>query len=196
MKKKSPKLSDVPLDHEAYNVLAEVRELAHDHLADAHIALLWILEPKTRKGKRVLGLNASVPERWYRISGVDRVIEIDHSFWQSATDAEKRYLIDHELCHFAPTLDESGDQATDLTGRRLYTSVPHDVEEFAGPVSRWGVQNTDLRRFHHTVHEQLTLDFDLARFMDSPDGGKMKGALREMAVEAEENKSKEAAEVN
>lgn len=178
MKQKDPKLTAIDSDHEIYEMLADLISAYHDHLKEAQIGLLWILEPRLKKGKRNLGTCAVVPEKWHRICGLDLLIEIDFEFWQGADDNARRYLLDHELSHAEPKLGEDLHVERDKTGRGIYKSVPHDVEEFAGPIRRWGMQSSDLARFVSATGKQLTLDLGansvegaVAAFADSiPDG--------------------------
>lgn len=142
-----PKLLVIETPHEAREILEEIRTAHHDELDGAVIELLWILAPRTRKGRRVLGTCQVAPEKLYRLAGVEIVVELDHDWWQRADDKAKRYLVDHELCHAGPKIDdESGEQVQDLSGRKLWVSLPHDLEDFAGPIARWGVQ-PDLESF-------------------------------------------------
>lgn len=146
-KQPEPKVFVVEPEHEAREILTEIREAHHDELEAARIELLWILSPRTRKGRRVLGTCQIAPEKLYRLTGIDILIELDHEWWQGGTDTAKRYLVDHELCHAGPKIDEdTGEQVVDLTGRLLWVSLPHDLEDFADPIARWGVQ-PDLERF-------------------------------------------------
>lgn len=150
------KIKSLPVEegHEAYAILSEIRDAHHDHLAAAKIALVWMVEPRKSKGKTVLATCRIVPELYHRLTEVDLVVELLHPWWAAADGDSKRYLIDHELCHAAPKLDQDGHQEMDDTGRKIWSSVPHDIEDFAGPVARWGAQ-PDLERF--LVGAQLSL---------------------------------------
>lgn len=140
--------------------MRDLINLAHDELQEAEIAILWILEPRMRKGKRCLGTCQILPEWAYRLTGINIKIELDQEFWNKADEQSRRYLIDHELCHATVKLDKAGDPECDETGWVQYISVPHDVEEFAGPIKRFGLQNSDLETFVEQTSDQLSLAFD------------------------------------
>jgi Putative phage metallopeptidase len=137
---KKPKLSVIEPDSDAREILAEIRDAHHDDLRDATIELVWMLEPRTSKGKTVLGTCRVVPELWYRLAGVDIVVELFRQWWLSADGDAKRYLMDHELSHAVPKLDDDGHQEEDETGRKLWMSEPQPRRRLARlePVVFWG----------------------------------------------------------
>lgn len=147
-KSTDPKLITIEPDSSAREIFEAVRAAHHEEILPEDIELMWFLTPKTRKGKRVLGTCEIAAEKIYRLSGAAVIISFDRAWWQAetVTDNARRYLADHELCHAAPLLDENGDHVIDDTGWRRYVSIPHDLEDFAGPVKRWGVQ-PDLESF-------------------------------------------------
>ena len=63
------------------------------------------------------------------------VMEIAADWWDEATPAARRALVDHELCHF--DVDEDG----------VLSLLAHDVEEFAAVVARHGIWSPDLEAF-------------------------------------------------
>lgn len=163
MKLKTPTLQVVEPDHEARAMLEEIRAEHHPGLRPDDIEMQWFLSGKMSKGKRVLGTCKVVGEELYRLSGVNILISLDRLWWDSVpkncADA-KRYLVDHELCHAAPQLMEvevvENGQVVGIEKvhafdagkppRYLYRPVGHDLEDFADPIARWGVQ-PDLAEF-------------------------------------------------
>lgn len=156
---KLPKLAVIEPDSDAREILDEIRKAHHEDLEHATIELIWILEGRKSKGKTVLGTCRVAPELWFRLAGVDLVVELYRTWWVKADGDAKRYLVDHELSHAAPKLDGGGLQEADATGRRLWRSIPHDVEDFAGPVARWGPQ-PDLERFLEVAQLSLPGTYD------------------------------------
>jgi len=72
------------------------------------------------------------------------IITLSLERWNEMTEAERRALLDHEMCHckrdekFKPII------------------APHDVEEFGACVQRNGLWTDHLRKFGRTI-EQLEL---------------------------------------
>lgn len=159
MKIPDPKLMAADSGDEIYETLGELVAGYHDNLLDAQIGVVWILERRFKKGKANLGTCRIVNEFWNRLCGLDIVIEIDRQFWADADDNAQRYLLDHELCHADVKSDAKGEPVVDKTGRVSYVSLPHDVEEFAAPIQRWGMQSSDLHRFAEATSAQLSLEF-------------------------------------
>ena len=64
---------------------------------------------------------------------------------------QQKALIDHELCHAAPALDEHGSQKETPDGFKLWRIVKHDLEEFRAIVARHGFWKGDLQLFAREV---------------------------------------------
>lgn len=77
-------------------------------------------------------------------------IEICESAWDTLTDAQRKALIDHELCHCILEETEDGDL-------RMAT-VTHDIEEFNAIVERHGLWHDCLWHFGLTISEASVLD--------------------------------------
>lgn len=81
------------------------------------------------------------------------VIELAEDVWRRLTDAQRRALVDHELCHCTTTVDDNG--AVSLT------TVAHDLEEFVAVVERHGLWREDVEVFAaSTAQARLPLDDD------------------------------------
>ena len=120
----------------------------HPRLAQAQIAYLFV-ESLTRKGKELLAKikKAGALERY--LGEVDYVLIVNYEAWQHLTDAQRRALIDHELCHCTVTSDKSGKPRYGLRG--------HDLEEFTEIVERHGLWQVDVEDFAAVVQQQLPL---------------------------------------
>ena len=80
------------------------------------------------------------------------VVEISHDYWISElNDAQKRALVDHELCHCRVEVDAL---TRDIKSLGI---VGHDVEEFACVVERHGLWDVGLTTLGQVMSEQLTL---------------------------------------
>lgn len=83
------------------------------------------------------------------------IIEISHDYWISQlNDAQKRALVDHELCHCKVEIDQLTHEIKSLG------IVGHDVEEFACVVERHGLWEAGLTTLGQVMSEQLTLAID------------------------------------
>lgn len=137
----------------------------HAHLCEhkARVAFLWSTETETRGGRRTLGtcqLAALTGRAWAqaqrRAQLVDWfgevptflvVLDALHAAHALATGRPEDVLavVDHELCHAGIVTDEWGVQRfDDRTGEPAWTVLPHTVEEFPGPVRRWGIAATGV----------------------------------------------------
>lgn len=153
------------LDVEAWvqaEILAENRPLSnydHAHLGEfeARVAFLWSTEVETRAGRRTLGTCQTAaptgrawPQAQRRAQLIgwfgavpDFLIVLDalHASHALRTGrvADLLAVVDHELYHCGVKLDDFGAIRFSPDGEPTWTVRPHDVEEFAGVVRRYGV---------------------------------------------------------
>ena len=166
------------LDLEAWvagELLAENRPLSnydHAHLAEgeARIGFLWSTERFLSKGRRVLG-TAQTGEptgkawsagrqrqqlaEWFG-TVPDFLVTLDA--WHASTSLDERRpqdflaVLEHELYHCAQDKTADGDLRFDRDGRPIWGIRPHDIEEFAGVVRRYGHEaRPDVARFVEAV---------------------------------------------
>lgn len=144
-------------------VLAPNRPLSnydHAHLVDgeARIAFLWTTERYQKKGLRVLGtaqLGEPTGQAWSAArqrqqlrewfgAVPDFLVTLDALFVREALLAGRPQdalaVIEHELYHCAQDRTPDGDPRFDRDGLPVWGLRPHDVEEFAGVVRRYGVE--------------------------------------------------------
>lgn len=159
------------LDVEAWvraEILAPDRPLSiydHGHLTEhgARVAFLWSTEVETRGGRRTLGTcqtaeptgrawaqaqrRAQLVDWFGTVPTFLVVLDALHAAHALATGRPENVLavVDHELCHAGIKTDAYGaPQFNDATGEPKWTVVPHTVEEFPGPVRRWGIEATGV----------------------------------------------------
>jgi len=150
-----------------YSLLGQLVEEHHPELQGAVIQLVWRRGWKPDKDGRVKLGQAGIPSREDRLThGLDLV---------DFTEAQKKALLDHELCHFAAVMDEdSGEQKVGADGLREWRMVKHTMEEFHCIVTRHGMWKQDIASFVERAlaagtPEQLTIgDREL---LDAVDGG-------------------------
>lgn len=68
------------------------------------------------------------------------LILVDENAWADMSKANKKALVDHELCHCIVEVD-------DETGEIKPSIVGHDLEEFNCIVARYGLWKTDVKAF-------------------------------------------------
>lgn len=145
----------------AREIIAEHR----DDLADVHIEYVFRSETADQGGKevwgkarKVTGLNAYLAGDTAEGEEVDDffVIEIAEPVWAVIEPEQRKALVDHELAHCTVTVNGNGE--TKLAIR------PHDVEEFASIVRRYGLWRDDVEQFLRAAADsgQLSILDDIA----------------------------------
>jgi hypothetical protein len=146
-----------------YRILNDLIHAHHSHLRDARIALAWHKGWKADVDGRVkLGVCRKVGDLDRQLQDFDFVIVLNREFWTTPaiTDAQKKALLDHELCHAQVVHDDNDDPAENELGQVLYRMRGHDVEEFGEIVERHGIWKRDLERFFQSARRGPSLDFE------------------------------------
>ena len=143
---------------EPYKVLQEVRDLHHGDTKQARFAMAWRLRTKADKdGHIVLGKCVKVSDLYREYADYDFIIVLNKDFWEdpAVTKEQRIALVDHELCHAAPTYNgETGEHEVDERGRHLFRIRDHDVQEFIEIVERNGIWKHDLAAFAKVLAEK------------------------------------------
>jgi len=143
---------------EPYKILKEVRSLHHGDTHQARIALAWRLRTKAdQDGHIVLGKCIKVSDLHREFADYDFIITLNKEFWDepAVTKAQRVALLDHEMCHAAPTYNgETGEHEVDERGRFLFRTRGHDVQEFIEIVRRNGIWKHDLLEFAKVLQEK------------------------------------------
>lgn len=85
------------------------------------------------------------------------VVLIDRNLWSGLSDAERRALVDHELCHAGQQIDpDTGMPKFTEFGEPKWCIRGHSIEEFHGVVQRHGPWNEHLAAFLRLGIEHLT----------------------------------------
>lgn len=124
--------------------------IEHDHLREARILYLFREGTWANKGKTTLGTAkrptaiegflASAPAgEQYQF-----IITINRGAWGLLTPAQRKALVDHELCHCSRKEGQ-------------WITVGHDTEEFASVIRRHGLWEEGVRAVGEAVN-QLTID--------------------------------------
>jgi Putative phage metallopeptidase len=150
---------------EPHRVLRDALE-HHDELEKARIGLAWRRALKPDKdGHLVLGKCVKISDLQHEMVDLDFVVLLNKEVWQNTefTDEKKLALMDHELCHAAPVMDdETDEQKMDEKGRLLWRVRKHDIEEFQDVVQRHGCYKRDLENFARALakSKQAKMLFD------------------------------------
>lgn len=129
----------------------------HAHLRTADIEVLWAASGFARQGRVIVGTAEQVTFRaggWVKerqefqmLQWFGRIpqflITLDGAYAREASDAEFCALVEHEMYHLGHKLDDFGEPAFDKEGNPKIAIRGHDVEEFVGVVSRYGVGHPD-----------------------------------------------------
>lgn len=140
-----------------YRLLRELVDAHHEDLRDAKIALAWNLAWKADLDGRVtLGQCrrlSDLERELFALEAFDFVIVLREAFWMDlhVAAAQRRALLDHELCHAAITIGGDGEPVVDERGRLVYRTRKHDIEEFAEIADRHGCWKKDLEYFAHAL---------------------------------------------
>jgi hypothetical protein len=131
---------------EPHRLLTEIRNAEHGHLAEAKIGLAWRTGWRSdTDGHTKMGQcrkSSDLDREMY--AGFDFVILLNEEAWKGLNEAQKRALIDHELCHAALSMDANGEPKYNDRDRLCCRVKKHDVEEFRCIVERHGLYTQDL----------------------------------------------------
>lgn len=134
---------------------ATVQNEDHEHLQRARIGFLWTNEPNEKKGRTLLGTCRLLPPSGDKWSTAQYMQQINEWFEDEPhfiitlyapacfemDDASFMALLEHELYHAAPKLDNFGQPMfAKETGEPLWAIRGHDVEQFVGVVRRYGAE--------------------------------------------------------
>ena len=140
---------------EAYQMLDELIGRWHGRLKKMRIMLAWLrglkadADDQLRLGKPIR--STDLPRQ---LSEVDWVIAVNREAFGMFTPAQRRALLDHELCHAAiATSKKSGEPRIDALGRPVFRVRKHDVEEFAEVAKRHGLWKSGLEAFWRAAVE-------------------------------------------
>ena len=143
----------------------ELIKAHHPNLADARIGILFRSEAPISGGKRTLGQASTVTAKWLPLlrEPYDFIIWLAADAWEELDPRQRRALLDHELYHCH--LDNEGKAEM----------RPHDIEEFAEIIQRYGFWRGDSDRVALAVQGRLAL----------ADGGFVKAIFPEIKEEME-----------
>jgi hypothetical protein len=182
------------IDREAasdlYDLMEELRGEYHDDLEGASIALAWRHGWKADPdGRVILGQMKKAADLDRQLHDFDFILLLNFEVWSHVefSEAQKRALLDHELCHGARALDADREPRYTPDGRAVYRIRKHTIEEFHEIVERHGQWKGDIQTFVERamaagIPEQLTIHERIVDTMiDNLATGKGSSAFREAA---------------
>jgi hypothetical protein len=144
----------------------------HTDLAGANIAVGYSYGWKpSRDGKVILGMAKVCGAFERQLHGFDLEILLNYDFWHhpDTKDPQRKALMDHELSHPRPIMDEDlGIPKLNENGRTCYYLRKHDIEDFAEVVRRNGIWKADLEKIGQIMAEAWE-DNQRAKMSDEPD---------------------------
>jgi hypothetical protein len=133
---------------EPYAILDGQVSSNHSDLAQARIALAWMLDVKAdRDGHLTLGRCKKATDLDREFREFDLVILLNAQAWKELEPKQRVALMDHELCHATVAEDKNGDPIKDERDRLCYRIRKHDIEEFNAVVRRHSMYLSDIAEF-------------------------------------------------
>ena len=141
-----------------YQIMEDLIERHHSHLAEAKIAMAWRFGWRPdADGRLRLGQCRKGSDLDRELHQFDFVILLNHEAWNRAdfSAEQQAALVDHQLCHAQVAIDTDGEPKADELGRTVYRIRRHDVEEFRDVVARHGLWTDDLEKFASEAMEKM-----------------------------------------
>lgn len=145
----------------------------HQHLADAHIGVLWTNCDNSRNMRSVIGQAELMPPmamgKWQRARAAQQIEEwfdgmpdflltFSAPAAEGMNDASFCALIEHELYHCGQARDEFGMAKFKKDGMPSFAIRGHDVEEFVGVVRRYGAEAAGVQPMIDAANSRPLID--------------------------------------
>lgn len=135
--------------HQLYRLMDELIAQHHPDLVEFKIGIFYRKGFKPDKdGKLILGQARKASEIERQIHNYHAMIVLNEEWWNDpgTNSAQKRAIMDHELCHLKADKDANEDVKRDEQGGPCLRMAKHDLEEFEEIVSRHGLYTQNLQR--------------------------------------------------
>lgn len=144
----------------------------HFHLADAEIGVLWTNVDNSKNMRVVIGQAELMPPmamgKWQRARAIaqteewfvalpDFLLTFSAPAAASMDDASFCALVEHELYHCAQSRDAYGMPKFKQDGSPSFAIRGHDVEEFVGVVSRYGMIDSQVAAMVEAANQRPTV---------------------------------------
>lgn len=176
---------------DVYNTIERVRNRYHQHLADdkgrwrVTVGALFVFDlesslPILKHQGYPAAAEIKITPLKERVLGIaDAIITVDRSVWMMLNAAGREALIDHELYHLDPVLDdETGSQEFDAHSRPKLAARMHDAQigAFHDVMRRHGKDAVEVRCIRQLLSEASQYNLDLF------DGLKVPGEAPEVSA--------------
>lgn len=157
---KAPKKFHSIAGKDVKDMLDEIIKEHHKELGRTNFLILFKHGGWESKGRRILGRAKVVGEDLRSTFGKDAIIYLNNDAWHYLSEAQRKYLLDHELYHLDVVKDKNYDTVELSDGRPKLTTVPHDLEDFVEIVKRHGIIMEDVKRLVRVLGDakQITID--------------------------------------
>jgi hypothetical protein len=145
--------AETPEGARLFGWLRELLAAHHQDVQHARFALAWHTAWKPDDdGHLILGQcrkSSDLDREIQNASAFDFVILLNQNFYDDplVSEAQRRAVLDHELCHASVKLGDDGAPVIDERGRITYRIRKHDLEEFSSIAERYGCWKRDIEAF-------------------------------------------------
>jgi hypothetical protein len=152
-------VNNVEVDNPIYVMMNQTIAAHHPSLAEARIKLMWRRSWKPdRDGIIPLGMITKIGDRERRIGlDYDAAIYLNYEWWNNpeTTEAARKAVMDHELCHLRPVPEDSDDPTSspkrDEHGNIVYYMRSHDIEDFSEIFFRHGIYKSNIQSAYNSL---------------------------------------------
>lgn len=131
-------------------LMREVKEEHHPELDEATIDVVFKDSMPKKDGRAQLGKVRKVSSVYQALVEADFIITLNYEAWQKLTPDKRRALLDHQLCHCQPKIDDMGM----VEG---WKTRKHDFEEFAEVIDRHGPWDRQVQVAGNVILKQKHL---------------------------------------
>jgi hypothetical protein len=156
----APKKFHTQAGSDTHSMLQDVIKESHGKLIKSSFLILFKHGGWESKGRTILGRVKVVGDDIRSTFGYDAIIYLNRNAWVMFSPVQKKYLLDHELCHLDVVVDKNFDTKIGEDGRPKLTTNPHDLEDFVAVVKRHGLIMEDMKRLAKVLIEskQITIE--------------------------------------
>jgi hypothetical protein len=142
------KKSKTPDPLDPYAILDAMVRDHHDDLAQARIAVAWMLDVKAdRDGHLTLGRCKKATDLDREFREFDLVILLNAQAWKELEPKQRVAVVDHFLCRATVAEDKNAEPIKDERDRLCYRMRTPDIVEFMNVVKRHGLYLADVAEF-------------------------------------------------
>ena len=151
-----PKGKKAPDPLDPYAILDSLVRDHHTDLAQARIAVAWLLDVHAdRDGRLKLGDCKKATDLDREFREFDIVILLNAQTWKEFDPKQRLAVVDHYLCRATVSVDKNGENIKDERDRLCYRKRLPDIVEFNEIVKRHGLYLADVAAFAQEAIKHL-----------------------------------------